>query len=58
MIKKKITIYHNLDHQQKIEIAESLKLTPAERIAKAVAMTKKIYPINESKMPRKIKFLQ
>ena len=53
---KKIRIYENLEHQQKVEIEESLKLTPAERIAQVVAMTKKIYPIKKSGMPKKIKF--
>jgi len=55
---KRITIYKNSDHQQKAEIEATLKLTPAERIAQAVAMTKKIYPIKERKLPRRIKFVQ
>ncbi len=53
---KKITIYENLEQQKKLEIEASLKLTPAERIAQAVAMIKKIYPNGESKRPKRITF--
>jgi len=45
-----------LEQQKKLEIEASLKLTPAERIALAVAMIKKIYPNRESKTPKRITF--
>ena len=53
---KKITIYKNLDHQQKLEIDAILELSPSERIAQVVAIIKRIYPQIESESVRRIKF--
>jgi len=55
---KKITIYKNLEQQKKMEIEEVLKLTPAERIANAVALIRKIYPEIKPSTQKRIHFLQ
>ena len=55
---KKLIIYENLDHQQKLEIEASLKLTPFERIAQVVSITKKIYTAKKTRLPKRIKFKQ
>jgi hypothetical protein len=54
---KKIRIYKDLEHQRKIEIEQSLKESPAERIAQVVALIRRIYPIRVPAAKKKIQFL-
>lgn len=55
---KKITFYKDTEEQEKIEIMQVLKLTPAERIAQVVSLIRKIYPEIKSNPPKKIHFHQ
>ena len=53
---KKITIYKDLDHQQKAEIEQVLAISPEKRIAFVVSLIKKIYPNVRSNTTKKITF--
>lgn len=52
----RVKIYKDLEHQKQLELEESLKKSPAERIAEVVALIKKIYPIKISGGKKRIHF--
>ena len=53
---KKITIYKDFEAQKRHEIAESLKMTPGERIAHVVVMIKRLYPSMKPVTSKRIHF--
>jgi hypothetical protein len=53
---KKITIYKDFEAQKNQEIAETLKMSPKERIAQVVALIKKIYSPGKPEQTKRIIF--
>jgi len=55
-VKKRILFYKSLEEQSDAQLEEALKLTPQERIAKAVQLILKVYPKVEKSRPKRITF--
>ncbi len=55
-MKKRISFYSSVEEQSKAQMEEVMKLSPQERIAKAVQLIKTIYPKVENPFPKRITF--